>query len=171
MTQEEIEQLPSSRTEAIRLESKYYFTGKACKKGHITIRRVVTAGCCECERLGSEVHRNKRYRDNGNKWVQYGLKLSVDDLLKNHADRLIANKGETTVIDRIEAARNGLMYYYDPEPCQSGHTNKQRATRTGTCCVCIKLRNKENRERKYKRDVVVDNENLMKNPTISVEDK
>ncbi len=33
-----LEKLPKTRTAAIDIDSKYYFSGKKCKRGHITAR-------------------------------------------------------------------------------------------------------------------------------------
>ena len=37
-----------TRNEAIKQGLKYYFTGKTCKKGHMSNRSVVNHACCEC---------------------------------------------------------------------------------------------------------------------------
>jgi len=37
-----------SRTEAIEKKSRYYFTGKPCKHGHVSMRYVTGHTCVEC---------------------------------------------------------------------------------------------------------------------------
>ena len=43
--------LPSTRREAIRSESKYYYTGKKCKHGHTSLRITKNGYCEECQAL------------------------------------------------------------------------------------------------------------------------
>ena len=38
--------MPSTRSEALRIGSKWYFTGKPCKRGHIAKRYTVSCGTC-----------------------------------------------------------------------------------------------------------------------------
>lgn len=40
--------LPSTRSEAKQLKSKYYFTGIPCKRGHISYRYTSTTDCIDC---------------------------------------------------------------------------------------------------------------------------
>lgn len=47
------EWLPSTRKEAIELGYTRYFTGKACKRGHVTARNVANKVCSECQREDS----------------------------------------------------------------------------------------------------------------------
>ena len=54
-------QYPSSREEAKRLESKFYFTGEPCKRGHIALRKVAGA-CVECAREDAKASNSKRAR-------------------------------------------------------------------------------------------------------------
>ena len=54
-------QYPSSREEAKRLESKFYFTGEPCKRGHIALRKVAEA-CVECAREDAKASNSKRAR-------------------------------------------------------------------------------------------------------------
>jgi len=49
------------RAAAIQLGRNKYFTGKPCKRGHLSERYVITSGCIEClraERTGLQVARN-----------------------------------------------------------------------------------------------------------------
>lgn len=56
--------LPSSRTEAKKIGSQYYYTGKPCKNNHISPRRTC-GSCMQCSRENQREHneeRKKRYR-------------------------------------------------------------------------------------------------------------
>ena len=48
-----------SRKEALARGLKHYFTGKPCKRGHISLRLASVAGCCECHAFVSARWRNK----------------------------------------------------------------------------------------------------------------
>lgn len=39
-----------SRSEAIAFGEKWYFTGKPCKRGHVSKRQVSNKGCAECQK-------------------------------------------------------------------------------------------------------------------------
>lgn len=44
-------QLPSSRSEAKKLESKHYFTGRPCSRGHTSKRHTACGKCLSCGRI------------------------------------------------------------------------------------------------------------------------
>lgn len=48
------EDLPQSRSEALELGIKLYFTGKPCKRGHLSPKAALKAECLECKRIGRE---------------------------------------------------------------------------------------------------------------------
>lgn len=56
-----------SRKDAKEQGLKFYFTGKPCKKGHLTQRRVADSRCLTCEREHSNQW-SKNNRDYGNKY-------------------------------------------------------------------------------------------------------
>lgn len=45
----DIKVLPSTLTAAKREESKYYYTGKPCKHGHLSVRYTKSRGCASCQ--------------------------------------------------------------------------------------------------------------------------
>ena len=69
-----IEQMHSSKTEAIAAGHSHYFTGKPCKHGHIEIRDAKSTDCLACRQV--------RYQKNREKILQY---------MKKHAE---ANKDQ-----------------------------------------------------------------------------
>ena len=60
-----LEKLPKTRTAAIDIDSKYYFSGKKCKRGHITARATFKNICVECRRKGGKTTAEKRRRSLG----------------------------------------------------------------------------------------------------------
>lgn len=59
--------LPQSLKEARDLGSKYYFTGRPCKRGHITKRYTSTQTCSECEQTRSRAY----YAENSAAMLDY----------------------------------------------------------------------------------------------------
>ena len=64
-----IEQMHSSKAEAIAAGHAHYFTGKPCKNGHIEIRDTKSTNCLACRQV--------RYQKNREKILQY---------MKKHAE-------------------------------------------------------------------------------------
>ena len=52
-----LNQFPTSRVEALNKNTNHYFTGVACRNGHIEIRRTSDAKCLKCD---SEYQKRKR---------------------------------------------------------------------------------------------------------------
>ena len=59
---EDLKNLPSVRRQSIDKDLKYYFTGKPCKKGHITARYTMSATCviCHSEREKSRTKKSTK---------------------------------------------------------------------------------------------------------------
>jgi len=51
---------PSSHDEATRLKIDYYFTGRKCENGHLSIRRTAGRGCLACNREQSVIQRQSK---------------------------------------------------------------------------------------------------------------
>lgn len=65
------ENLPSTRAEAKRLGSKYYFTGKPCKRGHVDVRGTGGGTCSTCQRENARRWNREnpeRNREKARKW-------------------------------------------------------------------------------------------------------
>lgn len=71
--------LPPTRAEALRIGSKYYFTGKPCKNGHIS-KRTSNSGrsCFEC----AKERRKKSRAKNPEIWRQYNKKSNSGEKRK-----------------------------------------------------------------------------------------
>lgn len=52
-----------ARQEALRRGLSRYFTGEACKRGHIAERFVGTRRCCECEKIRHKAYHAKKMAD------------------------------------------------------------------------------------------------------------
>jgi len=65
--------LPNTRKLSTLLDISHYFTGKPCKHGHISRRRVLGCACLQCDIIHNSIHtkanpkqkarRNRRYRE------------------------------------------------------------------------------------------------------------
>jgi hypothetical protein len=54
-----MQELPTSRKEALSKNSNYYFSGKPCPKGHISKRYTINSSCSICIKENSERWKNK----------------------------------------------------------------------------------------------------------------
>jgi len=79
--------LPSSRTEALRLGLTRYYTGKPCKHGHVAQRLSSCGRCCECH----FPHRKA--------W----LKTATGKLWRRNWDRNNIHKRRIRAADRMKA--------------------------------------------------------------------
>lgn len=100
--------LPSTAGEAAAVGSRFYFTGKQCKHGHIAPRYTKAGGCVQCQRVVN-------VKRDGLDESRAGAKA------QKHFSRLIAaQRGDTT---------------YTPfEPCKQGHF--MRWVNTNNCVQC-----------------------------------
>lgn len=55
------ESMPKSRAEAKAMDSPFYFTGKPCKHGHVSVRRTRNGHCIECAVLLQETPEYREY--------------------------------------------------------------------------------------------------------------
>lgn len=82
-----------SRKEAKERGLNRYFTGKPCKRGHITERQVSDRCCCECKAKRSKEH----YSKNKDKIAEY-LTKNKDKLAERRKERYTKNKDK--ILDR-----------------------------------------------------------------------
>ena len=78
-----------SRAQAKACGAKTYFTGQACKHGHITERRVSSRSCGECSRIEALARRNQnpeKARENARQWKQAN-KTAVSDYNRAYGSR------------------------------------------------------------------------------------
>jgi hypothetical protein len=160
----EMSELPSTRAEAIEKTATRYFTGKPCKHGHKSPYYTCSATCVECARLKSLSSATKAKAKG-----TYNKNTNAIKALWANAPTEIRNVNEREITDRIDAATRGMRYYWDPLPCKRGHTDKLRYTRTGVCVVCMRITAREAARKLAIKDVVIDNANLLQNPTIVIQ--
>lgn len=162
-------QMPRTKKEAVEKGETKYFTNKPCKHGHLTYRQVTSGLCARCASIkGIAYVKNRRKSGDFLPWEKMGKEVKQ---ILSTVPATIRNSNERTVTDRIEAARKGLMFYYDPSPCENGHEDKQRYVSNNACVVCSRKAQQEHRDRQRQKTVIVDNENVMSKPTIIIEDK
>ncbi len=124
-----------TRKEALERELTHYFTGKSCKRGHVSIRRV-SDGCVKCRSTwyDKEYYReyNKQshvkkysktwYKNNPDRQKQYQAKYA-----KNHPDKVCywAVKRKADKIQRTPAWADleviKLFYECRPANCHVDH--------------------------------------------------
>jgi hypothetical protein len=125
-----------SRDEALEKGLKRYFTGKPCKRGHVSERFTVSKNCVGCH-----------YRKEGIKGTELRLKLYADP----------------RIITRDAAIAQGKTRYYTGVPCHKGHLSERQVT-DHSCmkCSCDKSKDysKKNSDKVRKWALV----NYYKNP-------
>lgn len=78
------QQLPATRKEAKRLNSKFYFTGKPCGKGHVDIR-YTTGACRECMKLTTLANKGKyTYKIGREQYMKNWRENNKDKVRENH---------------------------------------------------------------------------------------
>ena len=93
--------LPTSRKEAEKLGSKFYITGRPCKRNHISERHTKGGSCCECVRYMKSNNPNDRQRSIAN------VKLTAEALAK----------GKTTYIPNTPCKYDHLLRFTASNNC------------------------------------------------------
>lgn len=68
--------LPRNRKEAIAQKSKYFFTGKECRNGHLCRRYTLSRACEQCKASNSAKHysdNKQAYKDRAILWAKNNL--------------------------------------------------------------------------------------------------
>ena len=123
MTHKEMMLLPASKDRAILANSAYYYTGKACRKGHFSHRYTSSANCVAC----------------------VAEKRGKPQILSKGKPRVSAENQRRAV-----AALDRAMNSYTPEkPCNRGHF--ERCVTTHNCIPCRDNTEKYRQSRKWQR--------------------
>jgi hypothetical protein len=107
----DLSNLPASRLEAVRIGAAYFFTGKACRHGHLAARYTKGGSCTWCARSKSAAHYGKTFSG------------SMPKALANAA--------------RSGAVKVGALTYVPPSPCPEGH--QLRWTASSNCVECDRI--------------------------------
>jgi len=124
---------------ARKLGLETYDSGKPCKSGHISHKRVDNAMCLECNKENRKSSRKKPYRewseDRKLKKRHYHRISAARRRAKSTAERLakIADYRE----NRAKALASGEKTYIGA-PCRNGHGNVRRVNGKGECVECGK---------------------------------
>jgi len=112
-----------SRKEAKEQGLTHYFTGKECKRGHVSKRYVSTRKCFQC----CPIVDNEYIKNNNKKFRK---------LYREY------NK-------KFKEKHDGNLYYFTGEPCIRGHVSK-RLVSNRSCIECSKESHLENRDERLK---------------------
>jgi len=104
----DVTKLPSSAKDAELIGSRFFFTGKPCKRGHVTPRYTKASTCVQCQRV-LNIKREDLDLSRVNKKAE-----------RHHARRTAYEAGQTT--------------YTPAEPCKHGHM--LRWVSTNNCVQC-----------------------------------
>lgn len=127
---EDIDSLPSKKSEAISLGLKWFYTGRFCKNGHLDIR-YVNGGCRGCHAERRKKHRAKpsvRERE-----LAYAREYSRTRP-KPVKERIYLPEYEGFPETRKGAISLGTRRYFTGKACKSGHL-EQRDIKHG-CMGC-----------------------------------
>jgi 5-methylcytosine-specific restriction endonuclease McrA len=134
-----------TRQAAREVGKKLYFTGKACKSGHISHRIVSNGTCCECSRASCEKYRLENPEKTATWREQHKLnrRLHREELLEvRRKQKLERNPGLATrhADKRARAAAlvAGADTYESVRPCKHGHVGL-RFSKSYGCVACHRL--------------------------------
>lgn len=157
-----------NRWSAIALGLMKYYTGKPCKRGHLSERLTCNGHCCECQAEYHKAHQDElrvKNRLNQTRWrlrhkdteeFKQKRREVYKKYYRKHRERLLAkqklyrrsrNGGvkretyiHTAVISRDDALSRGLTTYYTGKPCLHGH-DSPRYVSSWACVECNNARN------------------------------
>ncbi len=145
-TKEDLRALPKSRGEAIAKGGRYHFSGRRCRYGHLSPRRL-DGRCIECRRkIDRDRYRRRSAKKRGQAEWQNGRVQNMLDL-----DALIESGLPTS---RQEAKKSGSKYYFSGDPCLTGHLSPRYMS--GDCIQCNRDRNRrdaDKRKAKYREKI------------------
>lgn len=117
-----------SRIYANEHELKFYFTGKACKHGHVSQRYTSNDGCIECLNISVKVQQ---------------AKISKRRAEKREANYVAPETYEIfyfgEMLSREDAKAKGIKSYFTGEYCIHGHMER-RLVSNGTCMQCDRIK-------------------------------
>jgi hypothetical protein len=117
-----------TRADALSKGLKRYFTGEACRKGHVGERYVRDARCVECSYIAAAAWRSTQ---EGRAYhAAYGAA---------HCQR----PGKFIHSARAAAKAQGLTRYFTGEPCSRGHVAERRVSNA----ICVDCRKVQERKR------------------------
>ena len=105
--------LPTSPSEAKRLGSRLYFTGRPCAHGHIGPRIARSAECIACRRASKQVYKVKypdKRRAQERRWRA-----------RAYADPILKHRKQCNLLVYY-AVKTGVL---TPEPCACGGTKTE----------------------------------------------
>jgi hypothetical protein len=76
-----------SREEAVANKLTFYFTGKPCIRGHVSVRNVGSRACVQCLRLWASSNASS-YRASSSKWKKNNAGRTRAIIAKRRADKL-----------------------------------------------------------------------------------
>lgn len=82
--------MQETRKEARINNESFYFHGKACKRGHVSPRRVVNGNCLECEKENNNTEDRKQYMTDYAAKEQARIKKIASNYQKNNKGKVNA---------------------------------------------------------------------------------
>lgn len=143
----DVNYVADSRHEAVAKGFAYYFTGKPCSYGHLSLRYTVSSGCVTCARIRGDESKSRAQSGNyAGASSEYLQMLESKTEKRTQADGLTRNEQfKMKVISRQEAKDQGLNKFYTGVVCVNGHY-AERYVNNGVCCACVSTRMKRHHQ-------------------------
>lgn len=132
-----LEKLPKTRAAAIDIDSKYYFSGKKCKGGHISARETRRSICVECRREGDKKSAEKRRRRIG-----MNIQKLVQPLESGEKSNKLTATGNIKR-ERIKSKKRTYTTAYHEVICDCGNKFWIANACWGTQIQCVKCHTSE----------------------------
>lgn len=129
----EFDYLPKSREEANLIGTKYFYTGKPCKNGHLS-KRYIAGYCCECNSSRAK----ERYAKNPDAEKQRVLKWQKENPDKYRETQL---RRRYSVKGRIKARENAIVQFQKRRTMEGTFTKQDidnlLVKQSGLCNYCF----------------------------------
>lgn len=148
-----------TRSEAIASGSAFYFTGRPCKRGHVSRRRVSGCSCVECESVYSEsaaTYKKNWYLENRERIIEKSRIAYEKDgkakrayaleYQKKHLPRIVAARANRQKADPVYAAKERVRALIKQCLKTSG---TEKTSRTSQILGCTTKQFKEHLERQF----------------------
>lgn len=127
----------SERDKAISAGELRYFTGRPCKRGHISERLVSNHACIECSSVMNKKNRKKYYKMNPEKYRQISKKnrenFTEDQRVKSNLSKYRYKKNNKARYAQYESIRrakqlSAIPTWYDVSECEKIYKMRDEIT-------------------------------------------
>lgn len=138
--------LPRSRSEAVLVGSRFYYTGRPCSNGHES-RKSITSGCVQCRQ---ERRHTPKFLEKKRLYSKRYREMHPEKSYKKKVERTFIEVPEFAGMPRSkqEAIDAGERLYFTGKPCKHGHLEPRSVKHGCKGCRRAKKRTPEYKARK-----------------------